>query len=522
MKDHLGGFLVAAGAMGLLAAGLSQVPAAWWKAVAPFWPTLLLVAVSVAALVGGVAVRQRSRERGRHQPSAAPVPPDRPLRPLPSWTVAAGAVLIAGITAGAAWWLQGWFPDTVPADATQRARMRVDGIRTGLTIGAGVTAAFALLLAFRRQQLAERTQQATEYDAGEKRVTELYVKAVDQLGSEKAPVRLGGLYALERLAQDNPAHRQSIVEVLCAYLRMPYTPPGDEGTSAPHAASPSPKVDGTATRPGPQPLTAPDGGSFQKPALDPREEGQVRLTAQTILARHLRPRTVENGPNPAYWGPEVALDLTAAVLTDLDFAGCHLHNAILTRTRFINGARFGQATFGGVANLVGARFTGTASFGGATFAGSAWFNLAKFDGSVGFDKASFDGDVDFGGSTIGSGASFDEATFGGRSRFDGVRFDSGASFEGATFGDHAGFSGTTFFWNASFKGARFGSVSFVEAEFRDNAWFDMAEFRDDAWFVAATISGTASFAGATFDDTLEGFGLLGGWPVGGVADGAAR
>ncbi|MEV4811364.1 hypothetical protein [Micromonospora avicenniae] len=93
-------------------------------------------------------------------------------------------------------------------DGVQRAQLRVESIRTGLTIGAAVTGAFALLLAFRRQQLAERTQQATEYDAGEKRVTGLYVKAVDQLGSDKAPVRLGGLYALERLAQDNPAHRQ--------------------------------------------------------------------------------------------------------------------------------------------------------------------------------------------------------------------------------------------------------------------------------------------------------------------------
>lgn len=40
-------------------------------------------------------------------------------------------------------------------------------------------------------------------------------------------MRLGGLHALERLAQDNPAQRQTIVDVICAYLRMPYTPPDD-------------------------------------------------------------------------------------------------------------------------------------------------------------------------------------------------------------------------------------------------------------------------------------------------------
>src|SRR5215831_7188786 len=33
----------------------------------------------------------------------------------------------------------------------------------------------------------------------------LYAKALEQLGSDQAPVRFSGLYALERLAQDNPA-----------------------------------------------------------------------------------------------------------------------------------------------------------------------------------------------------------------------------------------------------------------------------------------------------------------------------
>ncbi|MEU3767893.1 hypothetical protein AB0E55_22815 [Amycolatopsis keratiniphila] len=60
---------------------------------------------------------------------------------------------------------------------------------------------------------------------------ELYTKAVEQLGSEKTPVQLGGLYALERLAQDNESQRQTIVSVICAYLRMPYQllePPADD------------------------------------------------------------------------------------------------------------------------------------------------------------------------------------------------------------------------------------------------------------------------------------------------------
>lgn len=81
------------------------------------------------------------------------------------------------------------------------------------------------MLAVRRQWHQELTSADTALDASERRVTELYTRAADQLGSDKAPVRLAGLYALERLGQSNPGQRQTIVDVLCAYLRMPYEPP---------------------------------------------------------------------------------------------------------------------------------------------------------------------------------------------------------------------------------------------------------------------------------------------------------
>ena len=76
----------------------------------------------------------------------------------------------------------------------------------------------------------------SDFDATERHITELYTKAVEQLGSDKAPVRFGGLYALERLAQDNPAHRQAIVNVICAYLRMPFSPTAPASKPEPEAA----------------------------------------------------------------------------------------------------------------------------------------------------------------------------------------------------------------------------------------------------------------------------------------------
>jgi hypothetical protein len=54
----------------------------------------------------------------------------------------------------------------------------------------------------------------------EGQLTDRYTKAVDQLGADKAlPVKVGGVYALKRIARDSPDDRQTIAEVLCTYVR---------------------------------------------------------------------------------------------------------------------------------------------------------------------------------------------------------------------------------------------------------------------------------------------------------------
>src|SRR5689334_10726634 len=144
-------------------------------------------------------------------------------RPIPAWwwmLAATGAVVIVALVVTV--WLLAIAHGAHAG--TDRANARLDAVRTGLAAGAGAGAAVGLMLAFRRQYHQEIATDLTDRDATERRVTELYTKAVEQLGNDKAPVRLGGLYALERLAQDNPAHRQTIVNVICAYLRMPFSP----------------------------------------------------------------------------------------------------------------------------------------------------------------------------------------------------------------------------------------------------------------------------------------------------------
>jgi len=49
--------------------------------------------------------------------------------------------------------------------------------------------------------------------------TDRYTRAIDQLGNEKSDVQLGGIYGLERLADESPEDAPQIIEVLSAFIR---------------------------------------------------------------------------------------------------------------------------------------------------------------------------------------------------------------------------------------------------------------------------------------------------------------
>jgi hypothetical protein len=54
-------------------------------------------------------------------------------------------------------------------------------------------------------------------------LNERFATAAGQLGSDKPPaVRLAGVYAMAGLADDWTENRQTCVDVLCGYLRLPY------------------------------------------------------------------------------------------------------------------------------------------------------------------------------------------------------------------------------------------------------------------------------------------------------------
>ncbi|MGH3749699.1 MAG: pentapeptide repeat-containing protein, partial [Micromonosporaceae bacterium] len=308
----------------------------------------------------------------------------------------------------------------------------------------------------------ERLARTTEHDASERRVTELFTSAVEHLGNDKAAVRLGGLYALERLAVEHPEHRQAIVDVVCAYLRMPY--PGQD-------------------EPGPA-------------GMEVKHEESVRQAAQQVLLRHLR------SDAPSHW-PGVRVDLAGARLRGFDASGCHFGEVLFHHAVFVHDAHFDGAVFDQVSRWSGTRFGGRAVFADAEWKAPVVFDEPHFGGEVVFDRARFDREMTFrSASPVEQPVSFRRATFGQAAVFDRMEFARPISFSRATFERTVSFEHTRMRADASFRGV----------SFNDDAMFRWASFHGCAEFESARFAGDAAFGRATFLEQV----IFGPHPMGGL------
>lgn len=226
---------------------------------------------------------------------------------------------------------------SVRADHLQAAR---EAVRAQLlTLGAGVFAAGALVFTWRNFGLSRQGQ-----------VTDRYTRAVEQLGSDKIDVRIGGIYALERVGRDSAADHPTVMEVLAAFIRehsREQWPPSDHGIRGvpPEARMVRPDV-----------LAAMGVIGRRRGA---RDRGRVDLTASVL------PRAVLFGANLARVRL-VDADLTDAVLFDADLSQSNMAGAILIRAN-LAGAKLSETSLAGAdlssadltdADLTGADLTG--------------------------------------------------------------------------------------------------------------------------------------------------------------------
>ncbi len=254
------------------------------------------------------------------------------------WWVGAAAV-VAGLAGGAVvLWVH--VPALYASVAPQDGRAQAVALtRTGvLTAGAALlalTGVAANLLENRRATNLTHARELSE------QLADRYTAAVTQLGSDTLDVRLGGIYALERIATDSPADHRTVVEVLSAFVRE-HTTPGRPGAARRgHSATlPTPADRATVTIP------APAG-----PDLD--TDIQAALTVLGRLPERAGvPRADLTG---AYLS---GAQLFGANLTGARLSGVHLSGADLLRAN-LTGAKLSKANMAGAelfrANLSGSR-----------------------------------------------------------------------------------------------------------------------------------------------------------------------
>ncbi|MDF9801486.1 pentapeptide repeat-containing protein [Streptomyces anulatus] len=244
----------------------------------------------------------------------------------------AGAVLAAGGTLYGLVVLLDF--QKIDTTANLDAKTLFDLVKLSFGVVAGAGALVALVVAYRRQ----RVDEAGAHREATRLHTERFSQAVDKLGSDSPAVRLGGVHALAGLADDAPddSLRQTCIDVLCAYLQLPFTP--DPGTDPAHQEEHHRYL------------------AFRK----------VRHTILRLIGDHYRR---PKGTHRSWQGCD--LDLTGVTIDgDMDFAG----------------AMFS----GGTTSFAGATFSsGDVYFNNATFSGGdVSFDNATFSaGTVSFDDA---------------------------------------------------------------------------------------------------------------------------------------
>lgn len=300
-----------------------------------------------------------------------------------------------------------------------------DSIDVGVKLGLGIIGFLGVLIAVHQYKLSHKAHElakeehrrqinadlAAREDAIARHITDLSAKASEQLGSEKAAVRIGGLTDLERLGQAYPNLRQTVVDRICSYLRAPFNPSLNLHSLA------------------------------EREAIEHQLELDVRNTAQTILQRHLL-WPGDDTPPDTFW-EAVTLDLRGAQLLDFAVEECVLEVADFRNTTFHGNSYFTGSNITLTAHFKGAKFLGHALFRDAwlratDFNEAIFFKATTFSGLVAdsdihFTDAKFKDDASFKGAHFLGYCRFDRATFEGDADFSGARFDSWAEFGNATF-----------------------------------------------------------------------------------------
>ena len=304
-----------------------------------------------------------------------------------------------------------------------------------------------------KEQIRQFDDNAFKERKAERR--ERYTKAVEQLGDEKAPIRMGGVYTLvglvdewleEKSLSDDERFKegQVIINNLCAYIRSPFT----LASHYDELSQDSPTSEGIYK-------DKKEEFYIDKAILD--SEADVRLS----IIKEIHDRI--QGPDkntPGAWSD-----------FEYDFSGSTFFYPIdLTNSYYAKPINFSGSTYQGGANFSDSTYRDEAYFGGSTYQGGANFSDSTYK-----DVA------DFGGSTYQGRADFSRSTYQWAS-FIGSTYQGWAYFSDSTYKSWAYFTDSTYQW-ASFNDSTYKSWAyFSDSTYENETNFSGSIFYQETYF----------------------------------------
>jgi uncharacterized protein YjbI with pentapeptide repeats len=178
----------------------------------------------------------------------------------------------------------------------------------------GILAIIGIYMAHRRIRALERQVQIGQEQlqvAQEGQITERFTRAIEQLGSDKMEIRLGGIYALERIANDSDKDYWTIMETLTAFVRerAPWRNITEEKTGEASGEEPA----------------APDASASTAPAARPKPATDIQAVLTVLGRRKFHYEQGETEP----------LDFRNTDLRGADLKGAHLEKANLSEAHLM-------------------------------------------------------------------------------------------------------------------------------------------------------------------------------------------
>ena len=350
---------------------------------------------------------------------------------------------------------------------------------------------------FRKQ--IKKQQQQFEANAFKERKAERrerYTKAVEQLGDEKAPIRMGGVYTLVGLVdewlkdesikkyEDRLKEGQVIINNLCAYIRSPFTLAShyDELSKA----NPTPKGIYKGKK---------EKFYADKATLD--SETDVRLG----IIKEIHDRLQDSDKNtPGAWS-DFEYDFSGSIFFyPIDLTNSYCAKPInFSGSTYEGEADFSNSTYEGEAYFSNSTYEGEAYFSNSTYKGEAYFNNSTYKGEAYFNNSTYKGEAYFNNSTYKGEADFSDSTYKGEAYFSDSTYKSWAYFSDSTYKGRANFSNSTYKIWANFSNSTYkGEANFSNSTYKGLADFSGSTYTGEADFSGSTYTGEADFSRSIF------------------------